>query len=301
MMAEKKSNTANYNMDPKFLSLMENEVSRVKQRKIPIARAFEEIAERTGLKVNTVRNYYYRYINDTNFHTKQEQPFVKAGFSKGETMRLISKMLEIQGQGLSVRAASSRLAKGNQKILLRNQNKYRNTIAKERELVEEVIQELEEKSIIHMNPYTKKVFVPHQVQKQQDESQNQQVTQQSLVEMLGGLTQNLEILEKGKTHQLFKNLFELSKLAVLATEKQNSQTFREDQVVDLEAQLREASTTKLLQKQRIESLETQIRQLTGELSILREISGSFLNLSQTEKITHLPDYVHQLNGYIAKN
>lgn len=306
MMAEKKQNTANYNMDPEFLSLMENEVTKVKERKVPIARAFEEIALRTGLKVNTVRNYYYRYINDTSFHAKRSQSYIKTGFTKDETVRLISRMLELQGQGLSVRAASSKLAKGNQKILLRNQNKYRNTISKQKQLVEAVIQDLETNNIMHMNPYTKKVFIPNRTPIE-TEIQSQIVIDQtqkegkSLVDLLGALTQNLEKIGRGKTQQLFESLFELSKLAIRATEKEDMRISKSDRLSDMEVELREAKTTQLLQKQHIEALEEQIKKLNKELNILRDISGSFLNLSQTEKITHLPDYVHQLHGYIAKN
>ena len=57
-------NTAKSFLDPVLVSLMKKEVSKSKDADEPVNRAFEVIAEKSGLKFNTVRNYYYRYIHE---------------------------------------------------------------------------------------------------------------------------------------------------------------------------------------------------------------------------------------------
>lgn len=57
-------NTVKSFLDPVLVSLMKKEVNKSKVADEPVNRAFEVIAEKSGLKFNTVRNYYYRYIHE---------------------------------------------------------------------------------------------------------------------------------------------------------------------------------------------------------------------------------------------
>ncbi len=284
MMTQEKKSTANYNMDPDFIQLMESEVAITKKSKVPIARAFERISQKSGLKLNTVRNYYYRYINDKGMRRYYEQVEVSPSFTKEETKQLICSMLELLGKGFSVRAASSKLAEGDPKRLLRNQNKYRNTLAKNTRLVEEVLIELQHKNRLHMNPYTKALYIPRE--RRSDEETP-----------LKKLETGLRRLNNPDMNGLIYGLGRLLEIAAESTEEdliREKLKHRDDRITELEGKLRETETALLMQSQ-------EARRLTGELKRIREISGSFLNLSQAEKITHLPDYIHQLNGYIAKN
>ena len=45
---------------PDLLDMMEEEVGKAREKNYPITRAFEMVAKESGLKLNTIRNYYYR-------------------------------------------------------------------------------------------------------------------------------------------------------------------------------------------------------------------------------------------------
>ena len=46
-------------IDAELMSSMKEEVLRARKENIPMIQAFEAVARKSGLKVNTIRNYYY--------------------------------------------------------------------------------------------------------------------------------------------------------------------------------------------------------------------------------------------------
>lgn len=106
---------------------------------IPVKRVFEHFAARTGRKVNSVRNYYYT-------EQKRRQPGHKASFvpfDEPELERMLEAMVRGRAQGRSVRSIALELSGGDERGMLRFQNKYRSLmkrdpgriLEKERELL----------------------------------------------------------------------------------------------------------------------------------------------------------------------
>jgi len=92
-----------------------------------------------GRAKGSVRNYYYTLMKNE----KKDERIVKLlggselsvekirGFTQEETDEVIRSILMEKSKGLSVRKAIFNIANGDDKLMLRLQNKYRNTLKKE--------------------------------------------------------------------------------------------------------------------------------------------------------------------------
>lgn len=107
---------------------------------------FGEYARATDRAQGSVRNYYYGLLKDDSDGAKEllAGKNLKAGeiktFSDEETDKVLKAILEQKSKGVSVRRAVLELAQGDGKLMLRYQNKYRNTMAKEPEKIEKMLQ-----------------------------------------------------------------------------------------------------------------------------------------------------------------
>ena len=109
---------------------------------------FASYAQKTGRAKGSVRNYYYallrstgddrvkKMLNGKNLSAEKIMPF-----SEEETDEILKKILEQKSKGVSVRRAVLNLSGGDDKLMLRYQNKYRNVISKQPERVEKIMRE----------------------------------------------------------------------------------------------------------------------------------------------------------------
>lgn len=109
---------------------------------------FASYAQKTGRAKGSVRNYYYALLRSTgdervknmlsgkNLSAEKIMPF-----SEEETDEILKKILEQKSRGVSVRRAVLNLSGGDDKLMLRYQNKYRNVISKQPERVEKIMRE----------------------------------------------------------------------------------------------------------------------------------------------------------------
>lgn len=109
---------------------------------------FASYAQKTGRAKGSVRNYYYALLRSTgdervkkmlsgkNLSAEKIMPF-----SEEETDEILKKILEQKSKGVSVRRAVLNLSGGNDKLMLRYQNKYRNVISKQPERVQKIMRE----------------------------------------------------------------------------------------------------------------------------------------------------------------
>lgn len=100
---------------------------------------FEAYGLERGRAKGSVRNYYYALMKNE----KQDERIVKLldgssltvekirEFTEEETDRTLRSILTEKSKGLSVRRAIFNLSAGDDKLMLRLQNKYRNTLKKE--------------------------------------------------------------------------------------------------------------------------------------------------------------------------
>ena len=97
----------------------------------------------------SVRNFYYKLLKLYELDSEIAKIFDENGiknsaisshFNENDTEALMKILL--RNDGLSVRGACSKLAKGDKKLMIRYQNKYRNTLKHNPQLVEQILAEL---------------------------------------------------------------------------------------------------------------------------------------------------------------
>jgi len=127
--------------------------------------AFNKTSKESGRSVNSVRNYYYSQLKMFELVPRLADDLkiklIKSGreqfelFDPQEISDLVKKILVGKANGSSVRSTISVLAKGDAKLALRLQNKYRSMVAHHKDKVQAVMNELAEAGTIFYNPYTK--------------------------------------------------------------------------------------------------------------------------------------------------
>jgi len=150
------------NQTKELFSLVKSTIDRGEGLKI----AFQQMAERSGRSLNSVRNYYYSQLKmfelvpklaeDLGVETVSSRRAEFELFSKSEIEELMTKVLVGKAKGNSVRGVIATMARDD-KEALRLQNKYRSMVAHHKARVTEIMNGLAEKNIPYFNPYLKKV------------------------------------------------------------------------------------------------------------------------------------------------
>lgn len=104
---------------------------------------FETYGRQYGRAKGSVRNYYYALMKNANGDQRIVQLLDGSHlsvekireFSQEETDEVLKSILQEKSKGISVRRAIFNLAKGDDKLMLRLQNKYRNTLKKQPERI----------------------------------------------------------------------------------------------------------------------------------------------------------------------
>lgn len=112
---------------------------------------FDEFAAASGRQANSIRNYYYAQVKQGDSAYRHTPAFVP--FTQGEARSLLETVLIAQGRGESVRACTLRLGQGDDRAMLRYQNKYRSLIRTNPALVREVLEDLGHRGIPCVDPY----------------------------------------------------------------------------------------------------------------------------------------------------
>ena len=125
-------------------------ITEGRQKGKTLSYLFESYALSRGRAKGSVRNYYYALMKNE----KADERIVKLldgtelsvekirEFTPEETDEAIRSILKEKSKGLSVRKAIFRIAGGDDKLTLRLQNKYRNTLKKEPERIKRIADEL---------------------------------------------------------------------------------------------------------------------------------------------------------------
>lgn len=113
-----------------------------------LTRIFEEYAAATHRAKGSVRNYYYALLKSTD--NAEAREILKGTslraedvrpFTDEETDKILREILRQKSRGVSVRRAVLNLADGDDKLMLRYQNKYRNVMSKQPERIERLMKE----------------------------------------------------------------------------------------------------------------------------------------------------------------
>lgn len=123
-------------------------VSEGKKRGESLSRLFGEYGKRCGRAAGSVRNYYYQFLKSEDVRAKEilrgkrlRAEKIRA-FTDAERDEMLKKILSERSKGYSVRRSIANICAGNEKLMLRYQNKYRNLIKKQPALIEETAKEM---------------------------------------------------------------------------------------------------------------------------------------------------------------
>ncbi len=133
-------------------TLLFDEIEKTKKSGEALKSVFESVARKTGRKPNSVRNYYYARIKAENLQSTALHAGAFVPFSDEEIRALLRTVLSAQANGISVRACTLSMGDGDNKAMLRYQNKYRALIKSKPQLVQEVMEELACEGV-HYDPY----------------------------------------------------------------------------------------------------------------------------------------------------
>ena len=136
------------------IKILMNLVSKREEKSL--VEVFDNFAKQTNRKTFSVRNFYYKLLKLANIDDKIAQVLNKNGienaeirtnhFSSTETENLLRVLLNNE-KNISVRRACMELAKGDDTLMMRYQNKYRNALKNQPELVSRIVDELKSKQI----------------------------------------------------------------------------------------------------------------------------------------------------------
>ncbi|NLG23932.1 MAG: hypothetical protein GX558_01145, partial [Clostridiales bacterium] len=115
------------------------------QQGLPLKQVFERIAELTGRRPNSIRNYYYAQVRQRTGDRAHTARFVP--FAEHEVNDLMYKVLRARAQGQSVRSCLQQMAGGDHSLMLRYQNKYRSVLKGRPELVRHITERLNAEGI----------------------------------------------------------------------------------------------------------------------------------------------------------
>ncbi|MDE5667890.1 MAG: hypothetical protein K2I29_06585 [Clostridia bacterium] len=123
-------------------------ISAGKRQGKTLSGLFAQYANKTGRAKGSVRNYYYALLRSTGdervkklLNGKELKAEKIIPFTEAETDEILKEILTQKSRGISVRRAVLNLAKGDDKLMLRYQNKYRNVAGKQPERIERLMRE----------------------------------------------------------------------------------------------------------------------------------------------------------------
>jgi len=137
-------------------ALLRREIEQAAEKGEPLRAVFERVAGQTHRKPNSIRNYYY-----TTLHQSEGQAaFVP--FTEDEARQLLYTVLRAQAEGVSVRKCTMAMGGGDRSAMLRYQNKYRSLLRTHPEAVQAVIRQMQAEGIPCKDPYEKGAHTPPQ-------------------------------------------------------------------------------------------------------------------------------------------
>ena len=129
-----------------------NLIEFVKERKgESLSSIFEKYAKSSGKAKGTVRNLYYTITKISNTNKEFCEKYLggkpisveeKVEFLPCQEKALLKQIIKMRADGVSVRKAVRDLAKGDEKLALRYQNKFRSMLRTNASLVNEIISEV---------------------------------------------------------------------------------------------------------------------------------------------------------------
>lgn len=115
------------------------------QQGLPLKAVFERVAEQTGRRPNSIRNYYYAQVRQHEDADRHPARFVP--FTAEEVEWLMEQVLIARAAGQSVRSCLQKLSGGDHSLMLRYQNKYRAVVKSRPEYVRGIVSRLNDQGV----------------------------------------------------------------------------------------------------------------------------------------------------------
>ena len=112
---------------------------------VPLKQVFERIAEQTGRRPNSIRNYYYAQVRQREGGVCPAPRFVP--FREEEVSQLVEQVLRARAKGQSVRSCLQEMSGGSHSLMLRYQNKYRSVLKNRPELIGQLVDKLKAEGV----------------------------------------------------------------------------------------------------------------------------------------------------------
>lgn len=247
----------------------------------PLKAVFDEVAARNGRRPNSVRNYYYAKVKEADggayTHQRAFQPF-----SEEEARQLVEQVLTAQAGGESVRSCTLRLANGDDKAMLRYQNKYRALMKNNPGLIRQVAQQLKNSGKPSFDPFAAANGKPKAGRPRKYAS--------GLMRLCEQLGAELSRAEGFHSRQLLESL-----CALAATAAEGGTAQRPGGQSDPQQGLRLENDA--LRRQ-LERQHERYKLLLSCFTQLVRINSEFLSLNSVVKVSNLSSYIHDLESNV---
>jgi hypothetical protein len=269
--------------------LLSQEIEAARQEGRPVKSVFQRVAELTGRKPNSVRNYYYAKLKESGDRTPAFELFTPE-----EVKSMLVEILSAQAMGMSVRACTLRMGNGDNKAMLRYQNKYRSIIKNNPALVRETIEEMRRKNIPAFDPYVSKKPANAECEGE-------------LVDIVGGIVKSVQAADLN-IDSFFQGLYALCesaargkkmmrKLGKYETEleemKRNRDTLLQ-RIHILQNRLEEIENSASFKDSLYDSNRENLNRVLGMFRQLVKINQDFLCLNSVVKVSNLSEYIANL-------
>ncbi|MEG1524761.1 MAG: hypothetical protein RRZ24_03470 [Clostridia bacterium] len=249
----------------------------------PLKGVFDEVAIGTGRRPNSVRNYYYARVKETGnqgyIHQRAFEPFTDE-----EAALLVEEVLSAQAKGESVRSCTLRLASGNDKAMLRYQNKYRSMLKNSEALVRRIFTDMQKCGKPTINPYAEPVGRRAGRPKKQIQESGQDYAR---------VIRDLSRVEGLNVHALMDSLGALALGAIRATAGAKPMQMLPDAAEIPALRMENEALKNQLTRQ-----HERYRVLLGYFTQLIRINSEFLSLNSVVKVSNLSSYIRDLENNV---
>lgn len=248
-----------------------------------LLQVFDEFAQKTQRKSLSVRNFYYKILqlaeNDNEIGAllnanELSKNIRNIHFNCEDTLSLLRVLLR-NDRNISVRKACFELAEGDEKLMIRYQNKYRNALKQNPELVQQVLNELREQNFRVRDVKIDNISVMP--------SQKRLITDKEIQSLFWGLV------------RLVKKSAEQDLEETLKREAEFANTTLQNSLIDLrrkEMLIKELKEQNIMLKSKLKSLENRLEQsqekMLGNMATISNLVGK-------SKLDELKNFIKQLN------
>ena len=252
----------------------------------PLKSVFDDFAGSSGRRPNSVRNYYYARIKKGGAEFCHTPAFVP--FAEEESKKLVGEVLRAQARGESVRACTLRLGNGDDRAMLRYQNKYRSLLRTNQQLVQNVMRELSEKGEAYVDPYA-----PRTGKRRAGRPKKQQ----NLTETVGAVVGELLLVEGLDVNALMEGLGTLALSAINGAKAQRALRSAQESPGTAKPEGGEPETlrleTSLLRGKLAEQHDRYLTLLSYFRQLVR-VNTEFLKMNSVVKVSNLSSYIRDL-------